>query len=254
MLVLRHLMDRGDFLVRLTEAVIDLVDLTYVPSLLGCTDEDYLSFLLGDSKVQVLRLGILILQYVYVSVSMFISVLLHTADSIANQANAEVEAARQKCQNWLRQSYLAIYTLIFRALDGLLSSPAADSGVLQGVLRRVCVTKIGCCPADALVKQRYAKVLGALEAAPSESRDMDGQASNVETFPTDLDEEEKCAACNAVIPFRELGKGTCRNGHAWGEQSDPKAMAVSDRVLLPSSLQRDHGGHVHCQRTNMYSL
>lgn len=71
--------------------------------------------------------------------------------------------------------------------------------------------------AASLVKERYAKVIAALELARSSTMDLDGEEQDVDVFPNELDEQEKCAACQEVIPFGQLGKGTCRNGHSWGE-------------------------------------
>lgn len=66
--------------------------------------------------------------------------------------------------------------------------------------------------------------------------DVDGSEEDegeVESFPSVLDEEERCAACQEVIPFDQLGKATCRNGHAWSKSSTMLKCDSFSRQLIP---------------------
>lgn len=81
-------------------------------------------------------------------------------------------------------------------------------------------------------------------------------AADAEVFGTELDEEDRCAACQEVIPFDQLGKATCRNGHAWREYSSNRDF---DMMLIPrscpvSEVQRYSGGHVLGSSTDVYDL
>lgn len=69
LLTLRHLLDQPDFLSRLIDAIVNLVDLEYNPDMPTSDSGDSVVFLLSDTRLQALRLGSLLIQYMKVRVT-----------------------------------------------------------------------------------------------------------------------------------------------------------------------------------------
>lgn len=135
------------------------------------------------------------------------------------KTNATDDDLKASCRDLHQQITLSIYLLVFRALEGLLRVAGSCKPTHHYSLSRGSLfANHRSHSAQSLLMARYTKVVANLEAAQSGTMDVDGSGQGEpEVFATELDEAERCAACQEAIPFSQLGRGICRNGHVWSE-------------------------------------